>query len=122
MSMGTNNYEVRILQKGNWTTESRAAERESAMVTTSYRTSTGNRTIQIRVGLEVQNSQQTETMDKKLSDIVTRVAADLSRMQARDGSAHIDSEAIKQQLRKAVEEAGDTAIEGVLFKEINIFR
>ncbi len=95
---------------------------ELPAVTTSYRTSTGNRTIQIRVGLEVQNSQQTEMMDKKLSDIVTKVAADLSRMQARDGSAHLDTEAIKQKLRNAVKEAGDTSVESVLFKEINIFR
>ena len=95
---------------------------ELPAVTTNYRTSAGNRTIQIRVGLEVKSSQQSEMMDEKLSDIVTRVAADLSRMQTKDGSMHLDTAAIKRQLQKAVQEAGHTSVEGVLFKEVHLFR
>jgi flagellar basal body-associated protein FliL len=95
---------------------------ELPAVTTNYRTSAGNRTIQIRVGLEVQNSRQSEMMDEKLSDIVTKVAADLSRMRAKDGSMHLDTTEIKRQLQKAVKEAGHTSVEGVLFKEVHVFR
>jgi flagellar basal body-associated protein FliL len=95
---------------------------ELPAVTTNYRTSAGNRTIQIRVGLEVQNSRQSEIMDEKLSDIVTQVAADLSRMQAKDGGTHLDTAEIKRQLQKAVKEASHTSVEGVLFKDVHIFR
>ena len=95
---------------------------ELPAVTANYRTSTGTRTIQIRVGLEVQNSQQSETMDERLSEIVTKVAAHLSRMQTKDGSMHLDTVAIKRQLQKAVKEAGQTTVEGVLFKEVHVFR
>ena len=95
---------------------------ELPAVTTNYRTSTGSRTIQIRVGLEVHNSQQSEMMDKRLSDIVTKVAADLSRMEAKNGSVHLDTAAIKRQLQKAVKEAGHTSVKGVLFKEVHVFQ
>jgi len=95
---------------------------ELPAVTANYRTSTGSRTIQIRVGLEVKNNRQSEAMDKRLSDIVTKVAADLSRMQAKDGSMHLETAAIKRQLQKAIKEAGHTSVEGVLFKEVRVFR
>lgn len=61
-------------------------------------------------------------MDEKLSDIATKVAADLSRMQAKDGSMHLDTAAIKRQLQKAVKEAGHTSVESVLFKEVRVFQ
>tara|TARA_Y100001936_G_scaffold239377_1_gene272382 strand:- start:33066 stop:33824 length:759 start_codon:yes stop_codon:yes gene_type:complete len=95
---------------------------ELPAVTTNYRTSSGDRTIQIRVGLEVQNNEQTQLMDEKLSDIVTKVTADLSRMHAEGNSTHLDTAAIKRQLQKAVKEAGHTSVKGVLFKEVHVFR
>ena len=61
---------------------------ELPAMTENYRTSTGSRTIQIQVGLDVRKHQQRETMDVKLSDIATKVA---SRIQAKDGSVHLDT-------------------------------
>jgi flagellar basal body-associated protein FliL len=48
---------------------------ELPAVSANYRTSTGSRTIQIRVGLEVRKHQQRETMDVKLSDIASQLIA-----------------------------------------------
>lgn len=46
---------------------------ELPRVQENYRTSTGSRTIQIRVGLEVRKHQQREMMDVKLSDIASQL-------------------------------------------------
>jgi flagellar basal body-associated protein FliL len=92
---------------------------ELPVITANIRSGNEERVIHIRVGLQLKNSQQNAEVEKKLTDIVTRMASDLNRFDSKDQK--LDIQDLRKSLRKGVQSSGNTEIEGLLFKEVHIF-
>lgn len=103
----------------DWGTHRKTLVYDLPEITANFQTDGSERVIHIRVGLELEDSAQNVEVDRKLSEIVTRVAADLNRMDT--GSEQLDIQELRERLQKGVQSAGETEIEGVLFKEVLIF-
>ena len=91
-------------------------------VTTNYKDESGTRVVKVRLGLELSGRENVRDVQERLSSIINRVANDLSGLDDQD----LDSANSMNQFRKSLQEgvqnaAGDTPIEGVLFKEVIVF-
>jgi flagellar basal body-associated protein FliL len=88
-------------------------------ITANIRSGNEERVIHIRVGLQLKNSGQNAELEKKLTDIVTRMASDLNQFDSKDQK--VDIQDLRKSLRKGVQSSGNTEIEGLIFKEVHIF-
>jgi hypothetical protein len=66
------------------------------------------------VGLQLKNSGQNAELERNLTNIVTRVASDLSRFDSKDQKLNMQD--LRKALRKGVQSSGNTEIEGLIFK------
>jgi len=102
-----------------WRSDRKVAVYELPEITANINSDDGERVLHIRVGLELGNGENTGDVEKRLSDIVTRVSADLNRIDT--GDQQLDIQDLRDRLKKGVQAAGETEIEGILFKEVLVF-
>tara|TARA_R110000787_G_scaffold31334_12_gene83267 strand:+ start:251 stop:1024 length:774 start_codon:yes stop_codon:yes gene_type:complete len=102
-----------------WQSDRKVAVYDLPEITANINSGDGERVLHIRVGLELGNGEKTGDVEKRLSDIVTRVSADLNRIDT--GEQQLDIQDLRDRLKKGVQAAGETEIEGILFKEVLVF-
>jgi flagellar basal body-associated protein FliL len=88
-------------------------------ITANIRSGDEERVIHIRVGLQLKNRGQNAELERKLTDIVSRMASDLNQFDTKDQK--LDIQDLRKSLQKGVQSSGNTEIEGLLFKELHIF-
>ena len=99
--------------------ETRAVVYDLPEITANVRSGNQERVVHIKVGLHLRDRRQNAAVERKLSDIVSRMAADLNRFDSQD--KQIDLQELRKQLKKGVQAAGDTEIEGLILKEVLMF-
>lgn len=100
-------------------TEQKALVYDLPEITANIRSGDEERVIHIRVGLQLKNRGQNAELERKLTDIVTRMASDLNEFDTKDQK--LDIQDLRKRLQKGVQSSGNTDIKGVLFKELHIF-
>jgi flagellar basal body-associated protein FliL len=92
------------------------------LVATNYRDESGTRVLRMRLGLELAGHEKAREIQDRLSSIINRVASDLSRMDDGDLTSAQGLNELRKSLHEGVQNAaGDTPVEGVLFKEVVLF-
>ena len=91
-------------------------------VTMNYKADSGTRAVKMRLGLELSSRQDVPDVQHRLSQIINRVANDLSGIKDSDLDGSAGMEKLRKSLQQGVQSAApDSNIEGVLFKEVIVF-
>lgn len=91
-------------------------------VTTNYKGDSGMRAVKMRLGLELSSRQDVPDVQHRLSQIINRVATDLSGIKESDLDGSAGMEKLRKSLQQGVQSAAPGSnIEGVLFKEVIVF-
>lgn len=91
-------------------------------VTMNYKANRGMRAVQMRLGLELASRSDVPDVQHRLSQIINRVATDLSGLKDSDLDGSAGMERLRKSLEQGVQSAApDSNIEGVLFKEVIVF-
>lgn len=91
-------------------------------VTTNYRDESGTRVVKMRLGLELSGREDMREVGERLSSIINRVANDLSGLDGGELNSAHGLNQLRRSLHEGVQSAaGDTPVEGVLFKEVVVF-
>ena len=91
-------------------------------VTMNYKADHGMRAVKMRLGLELSSRQDVPDVQHRLSQIINRVATDLSGIKDSDLDGSAGMERLRKSLVQGVQSAApESNIEGVLFKEVIVF-
>jgi flagellar FliL protein len=91
-------------------------------VTMNYAAGHGIRAVKMRLGLELASRQDGPDVQLRLSQIINRVATDLSDIKESDLDGSAGMERLRKSLVQGVQSAAPQSnIEGVLFKEVIVF-
>jgi flagellar FliL protein len=91
-------------------------------VTMNYTAGHGIRAVKMRLGLELASREDVPDVQHRLSQIINRVATDLSGIKDSDLDGSAGMERLRKSLMQGLQSAAPQSnIEGVLFKEVIVF-
>lgn len=91
-------------------------------VTMNYKDDEGSRAVRMRLGLELSSREDMRDVQHRLSQIINRLATDMSGIRESDLDSRAGLEKLRDSLKQGVQSAAPGSnIEGVLFKEVIVF-